>query len=562
MVHGPEVNMTSVLLREFKLPPDIIFGIVFLGYAVIVCIVLINGYTREITGWRHVGRPSRLHKLLYQWHTGLHLHPDRTYGDEHWRRSVSGGPSRSTSYTPWKRWHRAVRNNAITVLWLLSICGMAIDPPATISSITILLMLTVVGLIAYVIRRKRTAIIRNRPPSSQPAWTMTIKAKTVFGADPTTVGSRPVLEAEARPKLAGVPQATLAQLLAPRMNCSAAEIVNRFSMDVDKGELRLPDSFAALVREREPIQEIIEAHTEGPVRFEWKTTIVPRRLSWFPVTQHSLPDAVRFRDYLSQIEALGPRDLAVGVVADRSMFSVTHTGDNPWHCRFAGSGTGKSMGFLVKAAQICHKDPDAEVYCIDTKQVSFEYLRGIPRVYVFDNPQSEMDKIYQVFYTLAGIMRDRYTAVREGRNRYTDFHDIWVFTDEGNDLGAQMKSYWKNVLGETSASPAVWGEAIGPLLRQGRQANMFGEFMFQDLTDRAMGGESLKMAFNVFGAAGYLPGQFTRTIGPPAVDCIEGPGKILICKGNRRTWVQGFYDDEQWLHDYALENRKEMVGND
>ena len=80
--------------------------------------------------------------------------------------------------------------------------------------------------------------------------------------------------------------------------------------------------------------------------------------------------------------------------------------------------------------------------------------------------------------------------------------------------------------------------------------------MFQDLTDKAMGGESLKMAFSVFGAAGFLPGQFTRTIGNPAPDCLEGPGKILMVRGNKRTWVQGFYDDEEWLHEYALENRK------
>ena len=83
--------------------------------------------------------------------------------------------------------------------------------------------------------------------------------------------------------------------------------------------------------------------------------------------------------------------------------------------------------------------------------------------------------------------------------------------------------------------------------------------MFQDLTDRAMGGQSLKFAFGGFCAAGFLPNQFTRTIGPPAEECLEGPGRILACQGNSERGLMGFYDDEQWLHDYALENRKEMA---
>ena len=56
-----------------------------------------------------------------------------------------------------------------------------------------------------------------------------------------------------------------------------------------------------------------------------------------------------------------------------------------------------------------------------------------------------------------------------------------------------------------------------------------------------------------------LPGQFTRTIGNPAEECIEGPGKILMCRGNKREWVQGFYDDPDWLHAYATERRKDIA---
>jgi hypothetical protein len=88
---------------------------------------------------------------------------------------------------------------------------------------------------------------------------------------------------------------------------------------------------------------------------------------------------------------------------------------------------------------------------------------------------------------------------------------------------------------------------------------MFGEFMCQDLDGRMFAGETLKTAFNLFGAAGFSPAQFSRTIGGKAEDCLVGPGKILMIRGNTKQWVQAFYDDEQFLHDYALENRKERA---
>ena len=223
-----------------------------------------------------------------------------------------------------------------------------------------------------------------------------------------------------------------------------------------------------------------------------------------------------------------------------------------------GSGTGKSHSFLIKAAQIAHKDPRARIHCFDTKQISFEPLHGIPGIYIYDNPVTEMDRIWDGLYSIAGMVESRYTAVREKRKRLDEFPDEWVFCDEGNDLGDRVKAYWTKTIGGTGASPAIWADAIAPILRQGRQANVFGEWMFQDVTDRAMGGQSLKFAFGGFCAAGFLPNQFIRTVGAPAEECLEGPGRILVCRGNKRVWTQGFMDDEQWLHDYALENRKGM----
>jgi len=553
--------MTDIVLRHLHVEWWVPFAFWFGLYVFLAMGYLINGYAQEYLGWRHPGRPGKIHKVLLRFHTGAHIHPEKSFGDEKSIRRTAGGSSRATAegtivyFTPRSRGYRAVRNNLIVFVILVLLSCMAIDPAATVRAVTIFIVLLILARISLAVYRKREKI-RKLSPVHRPAMAMTARAKTVFSADELTAGATPVLTQEKTPQLEGVPHDVLAGLLASRMSCSKAEISSRLRLSPEKGSLILPDSFAALAKEREPVQELIEAHTIGKVRFSWATTVTPRTLTWVPIVEHSLPDRVRFRDYVPAMRALAPREFGVGVVADRTMYVSNHNGDAPWHCRFANSGTGKSMGFLVKAAQICHNDPEAELYCVDTKQVSFTHLKGIPRVYVFDNPQSDMEAIWRVPHTLAGIMRDRYAAIREGRMSERDFHDIWLLVDEGNDLGACYKSYWKNVLGETSASPSIWGECVGPLLRQGRQARIFGEWMFQDLRDQAMGGESLKMAFAVFGAAGFLPGQFARTVGNPAAECIEGPGKILMCRGNKRTWVQGFYDDEDWLREYALENRR------
>jgi hypothetical protein len=555
--------MIAAILHALHVPAWICFVIIFAAYFLAVGWWMINGYAMEYMGWRHPGQPGKIHKVIYRWHTGLHIDPKRSYGDEKHLRRASGSMTRVTPeglmvyFSPMKRGHRALRNNLITILWLVFASLMSISPRFAITGITALAYLFAMLLIfrGWIrLRKKHVARV-----SHQPALSYSRKARKVFSEDILTKDAKPLLTEETKPQLEGAPHSVIAQLLAGEMNCSTAEVLNNLSMTADQGKLKLPDSFAAKVKQREPVEEVIVAHTKGTVKFSWITTETPRRVEWVPVQVHKLPDYVRFRDYLDQIERLGPRELGIGLEADRSLYPVTHNGDLPWHCRFAGTGTGKSMGFLVKAAQICHKDPAAEVYCVDTKQVSFEHARGIPRVYVFDNPQSEMKKIWDVFYHLTTIMDERYTAVRQKRKKFSDFHDIWLLVDEGNDLAAQLKSYWRNVMEESSASPSIWGECVARLLRQGRQARIFGEWMFQDLDGRIFGGESLKMAFSVFGAAGYLPGQFTRTIGPPAPDCLEGPGRILMCRGNKRTWVQGFCDDPDWLHEYALENRKEIA---
>lgn len=532
--------------------------------------VMLAGYGRELTGWRHPGRPSRVHMLLFQIHTGRNIDTRRTYGDEARLKRAVGVLNRATPegqliyFHPWQRWQRILRNNLIVLGFLTAIAGMMADTQGTLRWLTIAACTGIGYLIFKLVRHvRRVHAARNpvtyRPKNHKPI-TKGKKAQQVMQYDELTLNSTPVLDMPKPTLTSEVPISVVAGLLAEQMGCSSAEMQRRLTLGTDAGQVVLPDRFAALIKQREPIQEIITAHTDGRVSFRWLTTVNPRVLTWKPVVS-GLPVKALFRDYLSAIQACRPGEFAVGPDEDKKVYIASHNGDRPWHCTSAGSGTGKSTRFLVKAAQIAHNDPEADIYCVDTKQISFEHLHNIPGIHIFDNPQSDMRSIWNVFYEVEGIMRDRYKAVREGRMTMDDFNNIWMLVDEGNDLQGNFKSYWNRRLkkaGDASAPP-IWGEAVAPLLRLGRQAKVRGEWMLQDVTDKALGGESLKMAFSEFAMADWKKSQWDRIIGPPCPPCIAGPGKIMMVRGTSQTWVQGFIDDPEYLRQYAMANRKERA---
>jgi hypothetical protein len=364
---------------------------------------------------------------------------------------------------------------------------------------------------------------------------------------------------EAKPRLdGGIPQTIMATLLADPIGCSPVEADRRLQIGSDRGSLALPDTFAALDRQRAVVEEIVRAQTNARLAFTWSTSAVPRTVSWVPVVR-SLPGRVPFRDYLTALEALAPGDFGVGLDIDRKLYVASHNGDKPWWLRSVGSGGGKSMGFKVKLAQICHKDPEAEVYCVDTKQISFQCMHGIPGVHIYDDPVDHMDQIYTVWYTLAGIMRDRYTALRKREIRRDELRDIWILADEGNDLSTSMKSYYVTNIKESGdpAQPPVWRDAIEKLINQGREVGIRGEFMFQNMTDQALGGISLRDSWGGVAIGNYKKNQFGRIIGTTFVPPKEGAGKLLMVEGSRQNWVQGFCDDDPFLRDYALIGREE-----
>lgn len=553
--------MDSAILGALMPPPSWIWiGLVVLYYVGATMAVL-DGYFRELVGHKRHGGHSHdhLHRVLWQWHTGLHIDPRKSFGDERRLSRTAASATRSTpegSIIYWTRLPRPVRaliRNGITVGALTFLWGLAFYPETVIRSVTVAVILGIAGLAFKIVRKLRAAHAEKAKMLPAPApFVPGAKEPGLYVVGGTVTEDKPSLDG-------GVPKKVISLLLSDPLAISADETFNRLTLTPERGSLRLPDHFAATDKQRELVESVVKSNSSSTLRFEWATSVTPRVVSWIP-TIDRLPSEVRFRDHLPALERLKPGEFGVGQTLSRSIYVADHNGDTPWHLRSAGSGTGKSTGFLVKAVQILHRDPLADLYCWDSKQVSFEHLHGIPGVTIYDDPESNMKAMWDGWYYVEQIMRDRYTAIRTGKAKASDFPDIWCLMDEGNDFYSQTKTYYDKYIRKSGmpTAPSIWSGPITSVLYLGRQVGIRGELMFQNMTDRALGGVSLRDAFITVGMAGFKKNQWTRIIGTtPAEECRNGPGKICMVTGNQKEWVQGFYDEPEYLRAYALAGRQE-----
>src|SRR5215469_490230 len=104
--------MINAGLRALHVPWWVPFLVWFGLYSLWAFYVVVEGYAQEYLGWRHPGRPGKMHNVLVRFHTGLHVHPERSYGDERWRSRIARTSS-TTHWSPHSRLFRAVRNNGI-----------------------------------------------------------------------------------------------------------------------------------------------------------------------------------------------------------------------------------------------------------------------------------------------------------------------------------------------------------------------------------------------------------------------------------------------------------------
>lgn len=318
------------------------------------------------------------------------------------------------------------------------------------------------------------------------------------------------------------------------------------------GRIKFPETFVATDGQKETTSTYIEQRFPKPIEVEWShkkgPTVILRAIKPFP-------EKVWFHDRLSDIEACKPREYIGGYDRHGEPVILSHRGDFPMKGYCMNTGTGKTTRVLTTAAQLLGNDATCFLTGFDVKQVSLEPLRGIPGVTIYSDPFN-LSEMWDGWYNLKDEMDKRY-AEKKATGVCT-WPDHWIFLEEGNTFAVLIKTYYQNERRQKgeSANPAIWYEAIAPILWQGREVGMFVNAMLQNFLEKYFGNMSLRPAFNTIGMAGYKPSQYRTIVGNSTVPaCQRGQGRMLICEPDREVWVQGLYDENRYLVEYATRKR-------
>jgi hypothetical protein len=116
-----------------------------------MAILVIDGNFKELIGPHH----SHIHRLVWQFHTGLYIHPNRTYGGEKRLTKTAISSNRATPegsivyWSPKSRVSRAIRRNAIVIGILTFVLGFYWNGKLTVqfaASACTLLFFLILGL--------------------------------------------------------------------------------------------------------------------------------------------------------------------------------------------------------------------------------------------------------------------------------------------------------------------------------------------------------------------------------------------------------------------------------
>lgn len=332
------------------------------------------------------------------------------------------------------------------------------------------------------------------------------------------------------------------------------------------GRVYFPDTFRAAPAEQEAVNDVLSRRLPMEIDVSWHAPKGKEMQYARIVAAPPLPKLIRFEDHLDDIRKLKPLEYIIGYDRNSKGKILSHREDKPMKAFSMDSGTGKSTTLRSVIAQIKTVTPNAWIYVFDTKQVSLECFRGIPRVIIHSDP-SQMGDMWNEWERLRGIVRDRYTAFKADPAVAEFFDPIFIFLEEGNDFSVQIKAYWQNELRPTLDdpqmrklnNPPIWYD-IANILWQGREVSVFNISVLQNFMEKYFGGISLRPAFGTMGMAGYKPSQWRTIIGTTPVPVRQdGQGRICIVEGREETWIQGLYAEKEWFTKYTREVCKDVT---
>lgn len=329
------------------------------------------------------------------------------------------------------------------------------------------------------------------------------------------------------------------------------------------GVIELPPKYPALPDQRAALEHVIDSRLPKDVSFTWHTSGNPMyvALSASPTPPTSVP----FGRYVPDMESCDPSEVVLGLDRNGEIFKGSFALDDPHWAFSMGSGRGKSTILRSIAAQVLHNDPLATMTGIDPKGPSLTPLAGIPGVTLARDP-SNIPEMWEAINKFYDEMRRRLSIRKDDPT--AEFPMNLLVLDEINTASAMWAAYWRMIptgdvygeRGETkpakaSSVPPAW-QHIAYCAWQGREANCHIVVVGQDLTDKALGGFSLRSSFGLIGLAGYRKQLWLRIIGTMPVPVSQKPkGRVIFVIDGTESWVQCLNGSDQEFRDYALANR-------
>lgn len=321
----------------------------------------------------------------------------------------------------------------------------------------------------------------------------------------------------------------------------------------------LPDDYAANPAQQESMEHLLSNRLGMGVDFSWQT-----RKSPFTVSARvapALPAMARFSQYVTEIEALSPREYIAGVDHRGNPYIASFSGENPHHGYCWNTGRGKSSTLMSLIAQVFHNDPNATGTVIDPKEVSLAAFQGIPGLKFYNNAD-DIPGMWQGFTDVYNLMQYRYALLKEDPT--IEFPTHLLICEEMNSFAVMSKVYWsRNKEKGDPATPLIWADAIAPIFWRARQARIYIVVVAQSLQERWLGNLNLRPSLGLMSLSGYKPSQWQNIVGTtPIPRAQKGSGRAIFVNGENETWVQGLYETPEYLRDFAMANRINLADTD
>jgi hypothetical protein len=337
------------------------------------------------------------------------------------------------------------------------------------------------------------------------------------------------------------------------------------------GKYKVPADFVASDGARNMVEAVIRSRLPQALHFKWALSEGHGGSVEFSVTP-KLPKLARLLEIVPEIEALGPRAYITGPTYGGKPHVARFDGPEPHHGYCWGTGVGKSTMLASILAQCKHNEPGLTATIIDPKQISLEFMKGIPGFTFYDEPaemERKVDGMTQDNYIklMPGLWKGVYEtyqlmgqrAAMMAIDRTQEFNTHLLVMEEANSFCLMSKTWWqRNRPRGAPAQPPIWGDWIAPLFWRGRQFNIFIVLVAQSIQERFLGNLNLRPSLGLVSLAKYKPSQYEAYIGTTPVPRMQkGQGRALFNDGDTDTWVQCLYASEAEFRAFAQTGTEE-----